>query len=111
MVKELTGNDSLYTRQLFTYAKSINLKAKIVLVCNNILEIPGMDSALRRRIVVIPFSSTFLSDREYHKRHEKGTLDDNCHIINIDIEDKLLNCKSAFLYLLCKNFILLINQK
>jgi len=105
MVKELTGNDSLYTRQLFTSAKSINLKAKIVLVCNNILEIPGMDAALRRRIVVIPFYSTFLSDREYQKRQEKGTLDKNCQIINSEIEDKLLKCKSAFLYLLCKRFI------
>ena len=48
MIKELTGNDRMYTRQLFKSGKTMMFKAKLVLVCNNILEIPGMDAALRR---------------------------------------------------------------
>jgi P4 family phage/plasmid primase-like protien len=105
MVKEMTGNDIMYTRQLFKSPQSITLRAKIVLVCNNMLEIPGMDSALKRRFVVLPFLSTFLSEEEYALRKRKGILGEHCHIINNTIEKQLLSCKEAFLFLLCSRYV------
>ena len=104
MVKEMTGNDRMYTRQLFKSGKTMMFKAKMVIVCNNIIEIPGMDAALRRRIIVLPFLSTFLDPREYNIRSAKGTLDPDCRMIDPNIERQLLECSSAFMYLLCKRY-------
>lgn len=103
-MKEMTGNDTMYVRQLFKQGKTMTIKAKIVIVCNNIIEIPGMDAAIRRRILVIPFTSTFYTPDEYSERKTKGTLEPNSNIINLSVEKKLLNCKKAFMYLLCRRF-------
>lgn len=110
-MKEMTGNDSMYVRQLFKSGKTMVLKAKIVIVCNNILEIPGMDAAIRRRIQVIPFTSTFLDPAEYEARKAKRTLEPNSNIINLSIEKELLNCTSAFMYLLCRRYSEWVNYE
>mmetsp|Transcript_18329 Transcript_18329/g.55176 ORF Transcript_18329/g.55176 Transcript_18329/m.55176 type:complete len:681 (-) Transcript_18329:766-2808(-) len=103
-MKEMTGNDSMYVRQLFKAGKTMVLKAKIVIVCNNILEIPGMDAAIRRRIMVVPFTSTFLDPSEFNTRSRKGTLEPNSQIIDVSVEKDLLSCKAAFMYLLCRRY-------
>ena len=104
MIKEMTGNDRMYTRQLFRSGKTMMVKAKLVIVCNNIIEIPGMDAALRRRIVVLPFVSTFLDQREYNLRSAKGTLDADVRMIDPSIESQLLACSPAFMYLICNKY-------
>lgn len=103
-VKEMTGNDTMYVRQLFKAGKTITIKSKFVLVCNNIIEIPGMDAAIRRRLVVLPFLSTFLDPMEYQDKQQKGTLAKYSQIINPSIEKDLLSCTSAFMYLLCRKY-------
>ncbi len=110
-MKEMTGNDSMYVRQLFKSGKTMVLKAKIVIVCNNIIEIPGMDSAIRRRMVVIPFTSTFLDPFEYQVRTSKGTLEEHSQIIDLSVERELLECKSAFMYLLCRRYSEWVNNE
>lgn len=104
VVKELTGNDRLYTRQLFKSGKTMIFKSKLVFVCNNILDIPRMDAALRRRIVVLPFIRTFLSEKEYNTRKQKGTLQPQCRIIDPNIEKTLLDCSDVFMSLICKRY-------
>lgn len=103
-MKEMTGNDSMYVRQLFKSGKTMTLKTKLVIVCNNIIEIPGMDAAIRRRIIVLPFTSTFLDPAEYKTRSFKGTLEPNSNIIDLSIEKDLINCKSAFMYVICQRY-------
>ena len=103
-MKEMTGNDSMYVRQLFKSGKTMILKAKIVIVCNNIIEIPGMDAAIRRRIVVLPFTSTFLDPAEYTSRRFKGNLEPHSNIIDLSVEKDLLSCKSVFMYLICRRY-------
>jgi P4 family phage/plasmid primase-like protien len=103
-MKEMTGNDSMYVRQLFKSGKTMTLKAKLVIVCNNIIEIPGMDAAIKRRIVVLPFTSTFLDPTEYKARSFKGTLEHNSNIIDLSVEKDLISCKSAFMYVICQRY-------
>ena len=102
----MTGNDMIYVRQLFKNGRNAPFKAKLVLVCNNVVDIPCMDPALKRRIVVIPFTSTFLTKREFASRRARGTLDTNACIIDPKVETELLNSNScsAFMYLICKRF-------
>lgn len=109
-MKEMTGNDSMYIRQLFKPGRAAMLKAKFVIVCNNIIEIPGMDSAIRRRMVVIPFVSTFLDKGEYYIRKSKGILEEGSNIIDLSVEKDLLSCKNAFMYLLCRRYNEWINS-
>lgn len=104
MIKEMTGNDSMYVRQLFKSGKTMILKTKLVIVCNNVMEIPGADVAIKRRIIVIPFISKFYDASEYREKAEKGTLDEYSHIIDYKVENELLTYRSAFMYLLCKRF-------
>ncbi len=103
-MKEMTGNDSMYVRQLFKSGKTMVLKAKLVIVCNNIIEIPGMDAAIRRRISVIPFTSTFLDQSEYKYRAKKGILEQNSNIIDLSVEKELLSCTKAFMYVLSRRY-------
>lgn len=103
-VKEITGNDTMYVRQLFKAGRTMIIKSKFVLVCNNIIEIPGMDAAIRRRLVVLPFLSTFLDPNEYNDKQQKGTLAKYSQIINPSIEKDLLSCTTAFMYLLCRKY-------
>ena len=103
-MKEMTGNDSMYVRQLFKSGKTMVLKAKIVIVCNNIIDIPGMDAAIRRRIIVLPFISTFLDSAEYKAQQEKGTLEPNTNLIDLSVEKELMKYKSAFMYILCRRY-------
>ena len=104
VLKEMTGNDMIYVRQLFKNGRNAPFKAKLVLVCNNIVDIPCMDSALKRRITVIPFTSTFLTEREYASRKSKGTLDEKACIIDSTVETNLLDSCPAFMYLICRRF-------
>jgi P4 family phage/plasmid primase-like protien len=65
MVKELTGGDAITARQLYREPKTFIPKFKLVIVCNNVMEIPSIDVAFKNRLVVIPFQSTF------HKKIDK----------------------------------------
>ncbi len=109
-MKEMTGNDSMYVRQLFKTGKTMVLKAKIVIVCNNVIEIPGMDAAIRRRIVVVPFTSTFLDPAEYESRRAKGTLEPNSKTIDLSVERELMKCRAAFMYVLCRRYSEWVNN-
>lgn len=104
IIKELTGNDTMYARQLYSTARNMNIKAKFIMVCNNILEIPGMDSAIRRRLVVLPFLSTFLDENEYQKKIQTHNINKYCKLIDKNIEKNLLDCTSVFMYVLCKRY-------
>lgn len=69
--KEYTGNDSVYTRDLYKSARNIDIWAKLVIVSNNKLETIGLDAAMKRRFMVIPFTSTFVSQHEYDQLESK----------------------------------------
>lgn len=79
-VKELTGNDSIYVRQLYSKPKNIEVWAKMVIVANNNVETIGLDSALRRRFLVIPFESTFITKQEYNHRVANNLTTKNYYI-------------------------------
>lgn len=60
LIKEITGNDSLYTRQLFKDGEVSKINALLVLVCNRIPKIPDNQEAIWERIRVVPFKSKWI---------------------------------------------------
>jgi P4 family phage/plasmid primase-like protien len=91
--KEFTGNDSVYTRDLHKTPKNIDIWAKLVIVSNNKLETLGLDAAMKRRFLVIPFLSTFVSQREYDESKEY-------HFIRKDLDGLCKRLAPAFMKLL-----------
>lgn len=53
----------------------------------------------------------FPRSSEYEARRAKGTLEPNSNIINLSVENELLSCKSAFMYLLCRRYSEWVNYE
>jgi len=101
-IKELTGNDKMYVRELFRSGTTMEFKAKIVIVTNNPIEAPGMDIAFRRRIIVIPFETTFSDEKRDNK--DKHQLP-----INLDMEREIFRYREAFLRILVREYKIFIS--
>lgn len=103
-MKELTGNDLMYVRPLYGSPRNISIKAKFVLVCNNTMEIIGLDAASRRRIHVIPFETSFLTQAEIAREHNKGNNILRYRVMDYKIESQLQDLADVFFYLLVQEF-------
>jgi len=62
LIKEITGNDTLYTRQLFREGEVSKVNSLIVMVCNKIPRIPDNQEAIWERIRVVPFKSKWVNN-------------------------------------------------
>ncbi len=60
MVKEMTGNDSMYLRGLYEEGDEIQLLFKLILISNALPRVPTGDQAFWDRIRVLPFESKFV---------------------------------------------------
>jgi phage/plasmid-associated DNA primase len=61
LFKELSGNDTMYNRDLFSKGEDIQLDFKLFIVCNQPPSIQG-DKATWSRLEIIPFESVFSDD-------------------------------------------------
>lgn len=78
VLKELSGNDSMYSRDLFqkgTEIREINPMFKLVLICNTPPAIPDADKAVWNRLRLIPFQSVFVSKEELPESEEERLLE------------------------------------
>jgi len=62
LLKELSGNDTMYVRGLFQSGGEMEPMFKLNVICNEPPQIPHGDTATWNRIRVIPFESTFCKD-------------------------------------------------
>lgn len=62
VAKELSGNDSVYGRGLYKDGEEFIPMFKLVIVCNKVPCFVGNDSAIKDRISLIPFLSTWTDD-------------------------------------------------
>jgi P4 family phage/plasmid primase-like protien len=74
IMKQLTGNDSYFARDLFEKgrsAKEIVPLFKLHMICNSLPIIRGADKATWNRVRVIPFEATFVSQSECPESYEE----------------------------------------
>ena len=67
ILKNLSGNDTYYARDLFESGKDgreITPMFKLFFICNKLPSLNGADKAVWSRIRVIPFESTFVRDND-----------------------------------------------
>jgi phage/plasmid-associated DNA primase len=103
-IKELTGNDKIFVRNLYQTGREIDVKCKIIHVCNFPTASPDTDVAFKRRMKVIKFPSTFLDPAEYEHQKQKGILDQYTYRTQDNIEDRLRALGSAFLGILVHEY-------
>lgn len=103
IVKELSGGDTITTRALFRSPRTFTPKFKLVLVCNNVMEIPNADIAFRNRLVVIPFASTFVTRDDYDGM-KKGK---HTYIMDTGIARNIAEYADVFLCMLVKEYQLI----
>jgi P4 family phage/plasmid primase-like protien len=94
-MKQLSGEDRIEARGLFSDQEKFNMMGKMFLSCNDLPPISSMDNGTWRRIRVIPHISTF-------KDPGSPEIDPSKHIYEKDmkLKIKLKNWRVAFLGLL-----------
>ena len=104
MLKELTGNDSMYVRGLYSSGRDIKPMFKLVLVCNKLPRLPCDDPATWNRIRVMEFQSRFPKNaKEVPKTYEEQV---KAKIFPRDehFSEKLPHMKQAFMWMLMQEY-------
>lgn len=71
IVKELTGNDSIYVRGLYESGRNISVLAKLVYVVNSTENLAMIEKAIWNRIVIVPFNTTFVDSPKYPNERKR----------------------------------------
>jgi P4 family phage/plasmid primase-like protien len=101
MAKELSGGDKITTRALFRSPRTFIPKFKLVMVCNNVMEIPNIDVAFTNRLVVIPFKSTFYTKDNYNSKKNKGPYD---FLMDTKLGRNIGSYATVFLHMLVEEY-------
>jgi P4 family phage/plasmid primase-like protien len=104
MIKELSGNDAITARALFKNNRTFIPKFKLIIVCNSAIEIPNIDVAFTNRLIVIPFESTFRTDRDYRKREKKGLLTEYDHLMDSSVAGNIHKYAEVFFRMLVREY-------
>lgn len=72
-VKELTGDDTIYNRQLYREGRIMKIMFKIVYLSNKPLQLEEYDQAMKNRCIFIDFGSTWSKDAPEDIEEQKRT--------------------------------------
>jgi len=104
-LKELTGNDTIYARGLYSTPKNIVIKSKFILVTNRVYSLTGADNAAWARIKVIPFESSFIKESDLEKlREEKSEKLKNSYLMDTRFIEKVKRLAPIFIKRLVKYY-------
>lgn len=99
--KEITGDESMYAREIFSKGKEVRPDMKLYLECNRPPKVPVYDKAFYNRLRVIPFEVEFCYNAplevEEQFRKKKFPLDKN-------ISEKLKIWKPALVWILINEY-------
>ncbi|KAJ3073933.1 hypothetical protein HK102_005911 [Quaeritorhiza haematococci] len=94
--KALSGEDCVFSRELYKQGQEIKPEFKLFMVCNHLPKFNAADEAMVRRIAVIPFQSQFVYPEEMNGRP-------NVFPIDTSLDDaKMKSWRSAFMSMLLK---------
>ena len=117
LMKEMTGGDTIYARDLFAKPFKFKPQCKMILVCNEPPELAKDDGGVWRRVKMINFGSEFkpkeeLTDKE-GKWMNKGKKDEKwipknkekpTYPLDGQIDQKFAQWKDTFLYMLLEQY-------
>lgn len=106
ILKELSGNDTFYSRDLFQKGKDvkeITPMFKLVIVCNDTPNIHNADKAVWNRMRVIPFESNFLEYKDIPELPEEQ-LQQKKFLKDKDFDKKIPFMLEPLAFLLLQRF-------
>jgi len=90
LMKELSGNDTIYSRGLYSSPVEFKPQFKMLLTCNQLPDIAANDDGTWRRVRVVEFGQKFVDI----------PVNENEHKIDPDMYTKLKESKDCFMFLL-----------
>jgi P4 family phage/plasmid primase-like protien len=93
LMKEITGGDVIEARGLYKDPIEFKPQFKLVLTCNDLPEIKASDIGTWRRVRVVNFPSKFVENPSKNTEAFEFLIDE-------DLEEKLINWKEAFMFML-----------
>lgn len=105
ILKELTGNDTIYARGLNRDPIAFKPQLKISLICNKLPQISADDQATWNRLRVLPFESCFPEDENKIPEDPKEQKNMKMFRRDPDIDNKIKRLKSAFVWIFFQTFI------
>lgn len=111
ILKELTGNDSIYVRGLFKEGREIKPMFKLALICNKLPHLSADDQATWNRVRVLLYESCFPKDSSkvpltFEEQKEKKIF----HRDN-DFNEKIPFMRTAFMWYILQRYKELRNVK
>ena len=104
MLKELTGNDSMYVRGLYKEGRDIKPMFKLVLVCNKLPRLPCDDPATWNRIRVMEFQSRFPKNAKEVPKSYEAQVKAKVFPRDEHFSEKLPYMKQAFMWMLMQEY-------
>jgi len=111
MLKELTGNDSMYVRGLYKEGREVKPMFKLVLVCNKLPRLPCDDPATWNRIRVLEFESRFPKNASEVPKSFDEQITKKVFPRDENMSEKLHYMKYAFMWMLTQEYKRLTNLK
>jgi len=105
-MKELTGDDTINSRKLYSGECEIKLKLSLFMECNELPKMDEVNDAIIRRVRVVPFTSKFVDSNTYKALDEKEIKDCNIFQGNTyyKTEEFKIQYRQALLMILFKHF-------
>ena len=82
-MKELTGDNSINTRKLYSGNCSIKLNLTLMVKCNEFPKTDEVNDANFRRVSVIPFTSKFVDTLLYNELGQYEITKNNIYLLEI----------------------------
>ncbi|KAJ3074869.1 hypothetical protein HK102_005710, partial [Quaeritorhiza haematococci] len=96
--KAMSGEDCMFSRELYKQGQEIKPEFKLFMVCNHLPKFNAADDAMVRRIAVIPFQSKFV-----HPKEMKGQP--NVFPVDTSLDDaKMRSWKTTFMSMLLEQY-------
>jgi phage/plasmid-associated DNA primase len=75
VLKFLTGGEAnMNARALYKDIQKITINANVIISCNNTWTISTVDTAIKNRLVIVPFETKFVEPKQVYKKNEKPKI-------------------------------------
>jgi len=100
IIKEFTGNDSIYSRALFSDGREFKPMFKLAVITNKLLRLSGNDPAVWNRILVLAFEACFPKDSSKVPKTWEDQFAAKIFHRDPNFAEKLPNMRQPFMWLL-----------
>jgi len=111
-MKELTGDDSINTRKLYSGDCSIKLNLSLFIEANELPKMDEVNDAIIRRVRVVPFTSKFVDESTYNQIEKEEIAKNNIFIGNtfFKSEEFKIKYRQALIIMLFQKFKGFVNN-